>query len=187
MPPWHLDKTVGIRHYKNDRSLSDDEIATVVRWVDAGAPQGNPADMPAPLTFRSEGDWFIGEPDLKVTTPSDFTMYPTGPDWWIDQFAEVQLTEDRWIKSMEIKPSNPKIVHHVVVYAIEPDAPEGTPEERRHAPRVRGRQVRRHLRRQHRASAEERARGCATTCTTSRSDPSSTTRRRSRSSSTRRA
>ena len=128
MPPWHLDKTVGIRHYKNDRSLSDDEIATIVRWVDAGAPQGNPADMPAPLTFRAEADWFIGEPDLKVTTPSDFAMYATGPDWWIDQFAEVKLTEDRWIKAMEIKPSNPKIVHHVVVYAIEPDAPEGTPE-----------------------------------------------------------
>ena len=107
MPPWHLDKTVGIRHYKNDRSLSDDEIATVVKWVDSGAAQGNPADMPAPLTFRFEGDWFIGEPDLKVTTPSDFTMYPAGPDWWIDQFADVELTEDRWVKSMEIKPSNP--------------------------------------------------------------------------------
>jgi hypothetical protein len=128
MPPWHLDKTVGIRHYKNDRSLSDDEIETIVRWADNGAPQGNPADMPAPLTFRPEGEWFIGEPDLKVTTPTDFVMYSTGPDWWIDQFAEVQLAEDRWIKSMEIKPSNPKIVHHVVVYAIEPDAPEGTPE-----------------------------------------------------------
>src|SRR5580658_8796213 len=50
MPPWHLDKTVGIRHYKNDRSLSDAEIATVVRWVDNGAPQGDPADMPKPLT-----------------------------------------------------------------------------------------------------------------------------------------
>jgi len=128
MPPWHLDKTVGIRQYKNDRSLSDAEIATVVRWVDAGAPPGNPADLPPPLTFRSEADWFIGEPDLKVTTPNDFVMYPKGPDWWIDQFAEVELTEDRWIKAMEIKPSNPKIVHHVVVYAIEPDAPEGTPE-----------------------------------------------------------
>jgi len=128
MPPWHLDKTVGIRQYKNDRSLSDDEIATLVRWADSGAPQGNVADMPAPLTFRPEADWFIGEPDLKVTTPNDFTMYATGPDWWIDQFADVQLTEDRWIKSMEIKPSNPKVVHHVVVYAIEPDAPEGTPE-----------------------------------------------------------
>jgi hypothetical protein len=128
MPPWHLDKTVGIRHYKNDISLIDDEIATIVRWVDNGAPQGNPADMPKPLTFRSEADWFIGEPDLKVMTPNDFTMYANGPDWWIDQYAEVELAEDRWIKAMEIKPSNPKIVHHVVVYAIEPDAPEGTPE-----------------------------------------------------------
>src|SRR5262249_50917946 len=128
MPPWHLDKTVGVRKYKNDRSLSDDEIATIVKWVDTGAPQGNPADMPAPLSWRSEADWFIGEPDLKVTTPNDFVMYANGPDWWIDQFAEVQLTEDRWIKAMEIKPSNPKIVHHVVVYAIEPDAPDGTPE-----------------------------------------------------------
>jgi hypothetical protein len=128
MPPWHLDKTVGVREYKNDRSLRDDEIATIVKWADSGAPQGNPADMPRPLTFAPETDWFIGEPDLKVTTPNDFTMYANGPDWWIDQFAEVELTEDRWIKSMEIKPSNPKIVHHVVVYAIEPDAPEGTPE-----------------------------------------------------------
>ncbi|HEV3139489.1 MAG TPA: hypothetical protein VGY57_03180, partial [Vicinamibacterales bacterium] len=128
MPPWHLDKTVGIRHYKNDRSLSDDDIATIVGWVDAGAPQGNPADMPKAIAFRSETDWFIGEPDLKVTTPNDFTMYAKGPDWWIDQFADVTLTEDRWIKSMEIKPSNPKIVHHAVIYAIEPDAPEGTPE-----------------------------------------------------------
>src|SRR5690348_17269961 len=49
MPPWHLDKTVGIRKYKNDRSLSDDEIATIARWVDAGAPRGNPSDLPPPL------------------------------------------------------------------------------------------------------------------------------------------
>jgi hypothetical protein len=128
MPPWHLDKTAGIRHYKNDRSLNDAEIATVSTWVENGAPQGNAADMPPALTFRPETDWFVGEPDLKVTTPNDFTMYANGPDWWIDQFAEVTLDEDRWIKSMEVKPSNPKIVHHCVVYAIEPDAPAGTPE-----------------------------------------------------------
>jgi hypothetical protein len=128
MPPWHLDKTVGIREYKNDRSLSDDEIATIARWVDNGAPQGNPADMPPAPIFTSEKAWFIGTPDLLVTTDQDFVMYPNGPDWWLDQFGEVKLTEDRWIKAMEIKPSNPKIVHHAVVYAIEPDAPEGTPE-----------------------------------------------------------
>jgi hypothetical protein len=128
MPPWHLDKTVGIRQYKNDRSLSDEEIATIARWVDNGAPQGNPADMPPAPTFSSDKEWFIGTPDLTVTTDQDFVMYPNGPDWWLDQFGEVKLTEDRWIKAMEIKPSNPKIVHHAVVYAIEPDAPEGTPE-----------------------------------------------------------
>src|SRR5207247_4270351 len=54
MPPWHLDKTVGIRHYKNDRSLSDEEIATIARWADDGALQGHPADMPPPLAFRTE-------------------------------------------------------------------------------------------------------------------------------------
>jgi hypothetical protein len=128
MPPWHLDKTVGIRHYKNDRSLSDAEIATVARWVDSGAPQGDPTDLPKPIAFKSDNEWFIGKPDLLVTTDQDFTMYPKGPDWWIDQYAEVRLTEDRWIKSMEVKPSNPKIVHHCVIYAIEPDAPEGAPE-----------------------------------------------------------
>jgi hypothetical protein len=128
MPPWHLDKTVGIRRYKNDRSLSDAEISTIVHWVEGGAALGDPADLPKPLTFRPDAEWFIGEPDLTVTTTNDFVMYPKGPDWWIDQFGEVKLTEDRWIKSMEIKPSNPKIVHHAVVYAIEPDAPEGTPE-----------------------------------------------------------
>lgn len=128
MPPWHLDKSVGIKHYKNDRSLSDDEIATITKWADAGAPQGSAADMPPPRSFAPDAEWFIGEPDLKVTTPNDFVMYANGPDWWIDQFADVELTEDRWIKAMEIKPSNPKIVHHVVIYVIEPDAPDGTPE-----------------------------------------------------------
>jgi hypothetical protein len=128
MPPWHLDKTVGIRKYKNDRSLSDAEIATIARWVDAGAPRGDLADMPPPMKFAPESEWFIGHPDLLVTTEKDFVMYPNGPDWWIDQYAEVRIPEDRWIKAMEIKPSNPKIVHHAVIYAIEPDAPEGTPE-----------------------------------------------------------
>lgn len=128
MPPWHLDKTTGIRKYKNDISLSDDQIAAIVRWADNGAVEGNPADMPPPLTFASDRTWFIGTPDLLATTGKDFTMYARGPDWWIDQYGEINLTEDRWIKAMEVKPSNPKVVHHSVVYAIEPDPPSGTPE-----------------------------------------------------------
>jgi len=127
MPPWHLDKTVGIRKYKNDRSLNDQEIATIVRWVDNGTPEGDARDLAPPLTFRPEGEWFTGTPDLTIST-GDFKMYAAGPDWWIDQYGEVTVPEDRWIKSMEIKPSNPKIVHHAVIYAIEPNPPEGTPE-----------------------------------------------------------
>lgn len=127
MPPWHLDKTVGIRQYKNDISLTDQEIATIVKWVDGGAPQGNAADLPPPPKFAADNEWFIGQPDLLATT-GDFKMYAKGSDWWIDQYAELTLTEDRWIKAMEVKPSNRRIVHHCVVYAIEPDAPPGTPE-----------------------------------------------------------
>jgi hypothetical protein len=83
--------------------------------------------MPKPLIFASEDEWFIGKPDLLVTT-SDFMMYPNGPDWWIDQFAEMTLTEDRWIKAMEIKPTNRKIVHHAVAHAMEPNPTSGGPE-----------------------------------------------------------
>jgi len=121
MPPWHLDKTVGIREYKNDISLSDAEINTITRWVDNGAAQGDPKDMPQPLTFRPETDWFIGKPDLLVTFDKEMTMYANGPDWWINKFADTGLTEDRYIKAMQIKPGNPKIVHHVVTSIMPPE------------------------------------------------------------------
>ena len=120
MPPWHLDKSVGIREFKNDISLSDADVNTIVRWVDAGAPQGDPKEMPPPLTFRPETDWFIGKPDLTITFDKEMTMYAKGPDWWINKYANTGLTEDRWVKAMQIKPSNPKIVHHAVTTVIPP-------------------------------------------------------------------
>ena len=120
MPPWHLDKSVGIREFKNDISLNDADINTIVRWVDGGTPQGDPKDMPPPLTFRPETDWFIGKPDLTVTFDKEMTMYANGPDWWINKYADTGLTEDRWVKAMQIKPSNAKIVHHAVTSVIPP-------------------------------------------------------------------
>ncbi len=54
MPPWHIDRTVGIQHFINDRSLTDQEVDTIVRWVDAGAPPGNPKDLPAPGNGRQK-------------------------------------------------------------------------------------------------------------------------------------
>ena len=120
MPPWHLDKSVGIREFKNDISLSDADINTIVRWVDGGTPQGDPKDMPPPLTFRPETDWFIGKPDLTITFDKEMTMYANGPDWWINKYADTGLTEDRWVKAMQIKPSNARIVHHAVTSVIPP-------------------------------------------------------------------
>jgi hypothetical protein len=128
MPPWHLDKSVGIRKYKNDLSLTDEEIATVVKWVDAGAPGGNMADLPPPRTFGAEDVWHIGKPDLVVKMDQVHDMYAKGPDWWIDYFGDTGLREDRWIKAMEIRPGNRRIVHHAVTYAIEPDPAPGTPD-----------------------------------------------------------
>ena len=52
MPPWFIDRTVGIQHFKDDRSLSDEEIAVISKWVDSGAPRGNPADLPPPVEFN---------------------------------------------------------------------------------------------------------------------------------------
>src|SRR6266853_1227296 len=57
MPPWYIDKNVGVQHFKNDVSLSDREIATIVKWADSGAPKGDPADMPPPRKFEDTDKW----------------------------------------------------------------------------------------------------------------------------------
>src|SRR5438874_13667729 len=68
MPPWYVEKNIGIQHYKDDPSLSEQELAKISKWVSSGAPQGNPADMPATRTFESQDTWNIGKPDLVVST-----------------------------------------------------------------------------------------------------------------------
>ena len=105
MPPWYIDKNVGVRHFKNDLSLSDDEIATIVKWVDAGAPKGNPTDMPPPRKFEDTDTWHMGEPDLIVTLPKDQIVPAAGADRWIDVLVDAGLTEDRYIKGIEIQAS----------------------------------------------------------------------------------
>ena len=64
MPPFFVEKNIGIQKFKHDPSLSEDEIAMIARWADSGAPRGNPGDMPAPLRFADSDKWPIGEPDL---------------------------------------------------------------------------------------------------------------------------
>ena len=85
MPPWHLDKTVGIQEFQNDRSLSDSQIATIVRWVDSGAPLGDPKDMPPPKKFPEDEGWLLaevyGQPDL-VLKSEPYSMPAHGQDVW---------------------------------------------------------------------------------------------------------
>ncbi len=106
MPPWYIEKDLGIQHYKNDISLSDAEVAKIAAWVDAGAPRGNPADLPKPLTFAGANEWTIGKPDLVVVTPS-VSMKAVNPDWWGSAgFGETGLTEDRYVSAVEIREVN---------------------------------------------------------------------------------
>ena len=86
MPPWHIDRTVGISEFTNDRSLTDAELDTVVRWVDGGAPRGNPADMPPPIEWPDESKWYFAElfgpPDLVIGS-EPYTMPAEANDaWW---------------------------------------------------------------------------------------------------------
>ena len=123
MPPWHVDKTIGIRKFKDDPSLSDAEVATIVGWVDAGAPRGNPADMPPPRVFDDSDRWHIGKPDLIVSLPAENTIEAQSSDWWADFVSDSGLTEDRYIKAVEAKPSAgaSRVVHHAVMYLVDPD------------------------------------------------------------------
>ena len=102
MPPWFIDKTIGIQHYKDDISLSDEEIAVMAAWADNGAPRGNPSDLPAPLEFPAEGVWTIGEPDLIVSTPT-MTVPAVAADYH-DEYGPVPtgLTVDRYLKAVEV-------------------------------------------------------------------------------------
>jgi hypothetical protein len=120
MPPWHIDKTVGIQHFQNDRSLTDEQIDTIVHWVDAGSPMGDPKDMPLPIEWHDEDVWnFIeqfGEPDLIIKSPP-YTVPAQAQDAWYKPVMETGLTEPRWVRAIEIRPSTQagrRIVHHAL-------------------------------------------------------------------------
>jgi hypothetical protein len=121
MPPWHIDRTVGIQKFKNDRSLTAAELDIVVRWIDAGAPKGDVKDLPPPKQFARDDVWnlsgyFGGPPDLVIkSTP--YTMPSLAQDHWWKPEVPTGLTEDRWIRGIEIRPSTVpgrKITHHAL-------------------------------------------------------------------------
>jgi mono/diheme cytochrome c family protein len=113
MPPWFIDPNVGITEFKNFGGLTNDEIATIAKWADAGAPRGNPADMPAPVKFDDE-KWRIGTPDLVAGMSQDFLVKANVPDMWWNTVVDPGLKEDRYIKAVEIRPiKGGRVIHHM--------------------------------------------------------------------------
>jgi hypothetical protein len=127
MPPWHIDKTVGVQQFKNDMSLSEEQIKQIVQWADAGAPLGDPKDMPAPKQWPVDNEWKaakdLGQPDLVIKS-EPYTMAAHHQDVWWRPVSNVPLTEPRWVRAVEIRPGSPagrKITHHAVAYLAQDD------------------------------------------------------------------
>jgi hypothetical protein len=123
MPPWFIDSNIGIQKFKDNPSLTDDEVATIVGWVDGGAVEGNRADMPAPRDFADNAGWQIGKPDLVVTSPV-YRVPATGPDRFGSLFSPLDLKEDRYIKAIQTMPANERsrrVVHHALAFTASPD------------------------------------------------------------------
>ncbi|PCI75605.1 MAG: hypothetical protein COB20_12465 [SAR86 cluster bacterium] len=130
MPPWHLDKTVGIQDFENDVSLTNEEIELIASWVDAGAPEGNPEDLPTPMIWPEDASWSMSarygrEPDLVIKS-DPWTQSASGQDQWWTPIVETGLTEDRWVTGMEVRPTmegGRRVTHHAVVYLQQEEEP----------------------------------------------------------------
>jgi hypothetical protein len=120
MPPWHLARSDGRQRFKNDRSLSEAQLRQLIAWVDAGAPPGDPRDLPPPMAWPSGDDWQTGTPDLVVSLPPR-RIAATGADTWIDVLVDTGLLEDRYVRAIETKPSaaGRSTVHHVVTHLVQ--------------------------------------------------------------------
>jgi hypothetical protein len=125
MPPWHIDQSVGVQKFKNDMSLTEEQIDTIVKWVDGGALQGDPKDLPKGVPLVTTNEWQgvmdgFGPPDLVVKS-SEYTMPAHHQDVWYRPTSTIPLTEPRWIKMVEIRPTNlkaRKIIHHSIAYQV---------------------------------------------------------------------
>lgn len=112
MPPWHADR--GVIEYANDRSLTDDQIALIRRWVEAGAPEGEAAKLP-PLPDFPKG-WQLGTPDFVAEMSEAYSVPAEGRDIYRNFVIPLNLDTDTWVNAIELKPGAPGAVHHVLYY-----------------------------------------------------------------------
>ena len=118
MPPWHASPEHG--KFVNDARLTDDEKNLINRWVDAGAPQGDPSKLPPPREF-TEG-WRISQPDLIVEMPKTFDVPAAGEVAYQYFVVDPGFTEDKWVVEAECRPGNRAVVHHIIVFVKPPGA-----------------------------------------------------------------
>ncbi len=128
MPPWYIDRHVGVRKFKSDPSLSDEEITTLAKWADQGAPLGNLRDLPPPRQFSELDQWHI-TPDVVIEMKQDYIVKAQGPDESLDVEIELPFTEDVYVQAVETKPANAesfRVIHHATTNLIEDeDDPTG--------------------------------------------------------------
>jgi len=116
MPPWFADPQYG--HFANDRSLSAQDIKTIVAWVTAGAPEGDPKDLPPPAKF-TEG-WGIPQPDLVFQLPKPFPVPASGMVEYQYVIVPTGFTKDTWVQAAEVRPTERAVVHHIIAFVREP-------------------------------------------------------------------
>jgi mono/diheme cytochrome c family protein len=112
MPPWKADK--GDVEFRNERHLTDAQIATIRKWVDAGMPEGDASKAPPAPKFAAE--WPLGKPDLVVKMPKSFNVPAKGRDIYRDFAVALNLKEDVWIRAIDFRPSAPSVVHHTLFF-----------------------------------------------------------------------
>jgi mono/diheme cytochrome c family protein len=111
MPPWHA--AHGFGEFADERRLTDEQIKTIGDWAAAGMTEGDPKKLP-PLPKFPEG-WHLGTPDLVLRMPAGFAVAASGPDVYRNFVIPSRLTEDKWVRAIEFRPSARKAVHHVLL------------------------------------------------------------------------
>ena len=120
MPPWHADPNHN--KFSNDRRLSADQKQTLLAWIDAGCPEGDKRDLPAPKEF-AEG-WVIGKPDIVFELPKEQTIKAEGVEAYQYFVTPTHFKEDVWVQAAEARPGNRAVVHHIIVFFRDPKNPQ---------------------------------------------------------------
>jgi hypothetical protein len=123
MPPWFADPAHGA--FANDPRLPQSEVDTIAAWVDAGAPKGNDKDLPAAPTFAA--GWTIGQPDVVLSMTDSYAVPAEGTVPYLYFSVPTNFTEDKWVQSVEIRPGNRKVVHHVIISIVDGERFKASP------------------------------------------------------------